>query len=316
MASTISISRTICFTLVQLIILNIVNCEFLASHYNGTNYESPAEQNRSKRSLFDTMPTRLYIRVENPMGRPFKLELFKATSYLANEFLPVVTHGFETNPNVMADVGEFIVYYDFGECSAVVYFEKLKIFRGVIGTNLFINDLPFNFDSKGVYRLNPVGYPFIMKYEHSFEHIFPTSNFHLPVNEEIQKNSNVPPSNSIQGVKRPSDSDPGLRSKHQRSKRALNEENYEAKSNVSRNGMDYIRKRRGARNQNRYLEILVFVTHDIAQIFENFFGPNEYIQWIVRYYIVYFNSIDMMFRKLRIPRNIICINIAKIVIEN
>ncbi|KAK0085991.1 hypothetical protein PV326_005730, partial [Microctonus aethiopoides] len=266
MASTISISRTICFTLVQLIILNIVNCEFLASHYNGTNYESPAEQNRSKRSLFDTMPTRLYIRVENPMGRPFKLELFKATSYLANEFLPVVTHGFETNPNVMADVGEFIVYYDFGECSAVVYFEKLKIFRGVIGTNLFINDLPFNFDSKGVYRLNPVGYPFIMKYEHSFEHIFPTSNFHLPVNEEIQKNSNVPPSNSNQGVKRPSDSDPGPSSKYQRSKRALNEENYEAKFNGSINGMDYIRKRRGARNQNRYLEILLFITHDIAQI--------------------------------------------------
>lgn len=58
-----------------------------------------------------------------------------------------------------------------------------------------------------------------MKYEHSFKHIFPTGNVHLPVNEEIQKNSNVRPSTSYQGVKRPSDSDADLISKHQRSKR-------------------------------------------------------------------------------------------------
>lgn len=55
---------------------------------------------RSKRSLFDTMPPKLHLRVENPMGRPFELILVKAESYLANEYLPVVTHGFESNPNV------------------------------------------------------------------------------------------------------------------------------------------------------------------------------------------------------------------------
>lgn len=46
----------------------------------------------------------------------------------------------------------------------------------------------------------------------------------------------------------------------------VNEKNHEAKSNSSRNEINYIRKRRESISQNRYLEILVFITHDIARI--------------------------------------------------
>ncbi|KAK0166711.1 hypothetical protein PV327_004201 [Microctonus hyperodae] len=310
MASTVSISRTIYFILVQLIILNIVNCEFLSSYQNATDYESSGQQDRSRRSLFDTMPNKLQLHIKNPMGKPVVLKLRKVESYLANKYLPVVTQGLEANTNIMNDVGEFVVYHDSSKFSAVVYFEKLKTFRGVIGTDYFIQNLPFDFDSEGNHRLNPVGDPFIIKYEHTFKHIFPD----LPDNEEIQKYSIVPSvSTPNQGLKRPSDSDPGPSSKHQRSKRT---QNNKAESNASNNDIDHIRKRRNSNPKGLYLEILIFITQDIARIFENHFGENEYIQWIIRYYIVYFNAVDMIFRKLHISYRSFYINIAKIVIEN
>ncbi|KAK0071433.1 hypothetical protein PV326_001255, partial [Microctonus aethiopoides] len=63
-----------------------------------------------------------------------------------------------------------------------------------------------------------------------------------------------------------------------------------------------------------YPEILVFVAYDVIQ-FTKTVDPNNYLALIVRRYIIYFNTVDMLFAKLSAHGINIHINIAGIVID-
>lgn len=312
----VSIWYMICLISLQVIILTVVESKFLASYNNGTNHGSLWKSNRSKRSIFHKMPWILRIKVKLPTGEQITLKWIKCNSNLANKYLPVITPIAEFNPSVIEDIGEFVMYHDIDKCSAVVYFQKIHKLHGVIGTNYYVRDLPFDFNAKGDYTMGIAEQPFIMENYYTFGYNDPTplAPFDFNNNEDTPNSFQY---NSNENIKRPIDSDAGPSTKRQRIEPTMTKNRIE---NMAESVDDDIRimdrKECQYEYQEYYVETLIFISGDIARRFKNYFGRENYIAHIVRYYIIYFNAVDMIFKKSQTLLNPVHINIAKIIIED
>ncbi|KAK0091704.1 hypothetical protein PV326_002832, partial [Microctonus aethiopoides] len=74
------------------------------------------------------------------------------------------------------------------------------------------------------------------------------------------------------------------------------------------------RVRRNIKFERFYIEILLFITHDVYKFFETQ-ASNLFFHQIILYYIIHFNSVDMVFADLPTNNLKIFINLAGIIIE-
>ncbi|KAK0178723.1 hypothetical protein PV327_007586 [Microctonus hyperodae] len=227
----------------------------------------------------------------------------KIEQYLANKNLPVwiateYRDKLDTNQqnelNIMDDFGDFIMYQDIEQSSAVVFFESTKTFHGVIGTNYILDDLPIDY----LHICHNVGGKYVKKRYTGFhsEYNYPDvsskiieSFFHLEKVNMKPSTSHHVMSGYLENIKR------------------LNLKKSKAKIGASCHPNDD--------SENYYLETLIFVTYDITKSFEMIF-QEEYLIQIVSDYIILFNAVDMLLAKLQKHDLNIHINLAGIIIEN
>ncbi|KAK0084422.1 hypothetical protein PV325_007067, partial [Microctonus aethiopoides] len=81
-------------------------------------------------------------------GEIIELKLKRTEQYLASKNLPVWSAWKNEDPqlipDVMNEVGDFIMYHDIEHSAAVVYFAKSDAIFGVIDTRFYINGLPLS----------------------------------------------------------------------------------------------------------------------------------------------------------------------------
>lgn len=218
----------------------------------------------------------------------------KTKQLLANEHLPVWTaiHQLQ-KPSTTGDevdhirrenfmrmhIGEFVFYHDEEKSSAIVHFKRTNTISGFVGTKYLISDLPVMESNYG----HQVGGPYVLLTSTTAnEHLKPF-DFKFDDNKE-HTNRNLP---------RPTFNQAQLAGEYQR----VNENHDETKVT------------------NIYPEILLFVAYDVQQIAVQAFKEN-YLTNIVRYQLMYFNAIDMLFAKLSNADVNIHLNLAGIVIED
>ncbi|KAK0169600.1 hypothetical protein PV327_011478, partial [Microctonus hyperodae] len=241
------------------------------------------------------------------------LTLYKSDSnFLANEHLPVDIPLDEIHrvDNIMKDVGEFVLYHNLGKHSAIVYFGKTKTFFGVYGADYFIQNLPYNFDEDNKYRGILKGDEYLKKRAESLFQNLPEMG--LPTDSDINIRGT---SKLSKNDKRPCDSEAGPSNKQLCTERIRVDKPQD--ESVLDFDIDMLnkRKRRELPHLNYFLESLIFVCRDIVNIFNKSYG-DDYLVWIVRYFIIYFHAVDLTFQKLRGYEASLRINMARIVIDN
>ncbi|KAK0077184.1 hypothetical protein PV326_010221 [Microctonus aethiopoides] len=198
----------------------------------------------------------------------------------------------------MDDVGDFIMYQDVEQSSAVVYFEKRKTLHGVIGTNYVIDDLPIEL----LDTCHNVGGSYVQKRKTGFH-----SDYNYPdVSSDIIKSFVHPKPfpNNIMNTK------PSTSKQYSMSKQIINGPHFK-QSKV--NTHDSCSPKHNV--ENYYMEILVFVSYDVTELFKIDF-LDEYLLEMVADYIILFNAVDMVLAKLQKHGVNININLAGIIIEN
>ncbi|KAK0175037.1 hypothetical protein PV327_008822 [Microctonus hyperodae] len=272
------------------------NSEFPTSFNNATDPESSRTSGRSKRSLADDMPRKLYITIENEMENKEKLIFVKTNQHVANSHLPVdAPANYLFRDTVMDDIGEFVMYQDLTTSSAIVYFGKLKAIFGVYRTNYYIEGYPLRWNCRG-YSLGIVDSSYVVKRENIPFQVGPNvlsadhmnkdqGTYEMDQNNEQIMNPQAGPSTRPDSI-----------------------QNYGDKTNIE-----------WKKNQSPaipyYLETLVFISKGVTDIYYQVF-KDDHINEIVRYYLVYFNAVDLLYQKLDVPNVNIHINIAKIVFED
>ncbi|KAK0165872.1 hypothetical protein PV328_004353, partial [Microctonus aethiopoides] len=208
---------------------------------------------------------------------------------------------------VMDDIGEFVMYQNVARSSAIVYFEKLEAIFGIHGKDYYIQGHPLKLDME-YHDPVIVKSPHLVKIEFTpfpVDPIFVPHN--LPMNKdegsygndqnkEQMMNTQAGPSTRPDSIQENTD---GMSDKEDGAKR------YEAHND----------KEQRQRSGIYYIETLVFISKDVTEIYYNAF-KDDYINEIVRYYLIYFNAVDLFFRQLKFHGINIHINIAKIVIED
>ncbi|KAK0175143.1 hypothetical protein PV327_008920 [Microctonus hyperodae] len=300
MASIVELFGAICFISLQLVVfLNSVQGGFLKSVNNATDHESSWTSGRLKRSLADVMPNKLEIQIQYEMQDVEYVTLVKTSQKLANLHLPVdAPANYFFRDTVMNDIGEFVMYQDLARSSAIVYFEKLKAIFGVFGTDYYIFGCPLQWDENGMV-LEAVKSPYLVKREGIPFQLGPNVFTHNEINNvqgthEMDRNH--------EQIMNPQ-AGPSTRPDSIQEHGGGMSDDRNKKCNEKYGSVKY------------YLETLVFISKGVTDIFCNVF-KDDCINEIVRYYLVYFNAVDLFFRKLKLHGMDISINIAKIVIED
>ncbi|KAK0178724.1 hypothetical protein PV327_007587 [Microctonus hyperodae] len=298
--------------LMLLIFLTGTKANFLL-HYNKTADVLSSTLDRTKRSLFDTLPQTLEAMIIDQHFNYIHLKWIRVDSYLANENLPIWTASEyrdklstdEKNAlNVMKSVGRFVMYQDVQSSSSVVYFEETGTLRGVIDTRYYIHDLPINL----LHECHKVGEKYVTMHKERCHRY----RKHRHVSMEILKKfSNCDQSNYfIHLDKNNPKTSAGF------SKEYLKEYPDEEKINSIKLDDRKIRTRRDDDlSQVYYIEILVFVAYDITRSFKEEF-KDSYLTNIAMNNIIYFNAIDMIYNKLNKHDIKIHLNLAGIIIED
>ncbi|KAK0075612.1 hypothetical protein PV325_006642 [Microctonus aethiopoides] len=329
-----TITKIICIIILELVILDLGKTEFQAFRNNNTQHESPWKLDRQKRSRIDSMPSRLKIALRDGDGNKIFLKWERQRSFLANKYLPIITPLADLNLNVMDDIGEMLMYHDQDANSAVVYFEKSDQFLGLLGTDHYIEDLPNYFDDDGNYRLESVGEPYVVKLNNKFPHNNPLHYFPAPSDwldeQEIPGlyNSSITSSELLLNIDylysiHPNTGTSGnnIPSGSRSNKRPLIEPdmdpNKKSFSNLDAGPSKKQSTSSDSVPRNSLSDPTVKVQNANAKGNKKAFG-NEYIPWIVRYYIIFFNAVDMLIAQLQLCVYLsgLHINIAKIVIED
>ncbi|KAK0077168.1 hypothetical protein PV325_004339 [Microctonus aethiopoides] len=315
MASTIKLFCAICFILVRLFFLTGAQGKSPTSFNNATDHESSWTSGRSKRSLADTMPIKLYIRIEYAAGDTSNLVFVKTKHNLANHNLPVdAPVNYLFRDTVMKDVGEFVMYQDLGSSSAIVYFEKLKAIFGVCGSGYYIQGYPLEWHHSGNTE-GVVASPYLVKTEGPFFSEMDQSN-------EQMMNPQAGPSTlpeSVENISKYKDynicNTVDTNSKYDRQIKICKNKSsviFVVGDSSDEMNIEWDNKQKLT---EYYLETLVFISKGITEIYCNVF-KDDCINEIIRYYLVYFNAVDLFFQQLRSHGMRICINIAKIVFED
>ncbi|KAK0073308.1 hypothetical protein PV326_013552, partial [Microctonus aethiopoides] len=296
MASSILIFCAISFILVQINFANGVNNGTPVLYQkNATNVLSPSESGRSKRSLIDKMPFLLKIDVFISQELNSLTWHKSESNYLANKYLPVDIPLDENHriDNIMEDVGDFVLYHDQKKHSAVVYFEKSKTFFGVIGTDYYIQNLPYNFDENYKYREALTENEYLKKRATPLIQNLPDMGFPTTSDTNIYETSELNRNN-----KRPSDSEAGPSDKHQRTEQNIDPNHLAEYAHDIDIDVFNIRKRRDSSSLQKYfLESLIFVCRDIVDIFKKEHG-DDYLVWINLIPLTFINHGELQYPEI------------------
>ncbi|KAK0173613.1 hypothetical protein PV328_006783 [Microctonus aethiopoides] len=224
---------------------------------------------------------------------------WKKTNQLANKHLPVWTTNLspfgipikhELQSTIMnEEIGEFVMYHDVEQSSAVVYFKKLNTLHGIIDTRYRIDGLPFT-ELNQVHLVNGPYVKGLKKSEYRSDHT-------KPLDLSISRNQ--------------IDCGPSTSSQYELSKKRPTTSSEDEPPAKRPNSYCTTPASQGP---TLYPEILVFVTYDRTQSAKTK-DPNNYLAMIVKEYLIYFNAVDMLFAKLSAHDINIRINIAGIVID-
>ncbi|KAK0171921.1 hypothetical protein PV328_005309 [Microctonus aethiopoides] len=104
-----------------------------------------------KLTYYETLMVKIHNR-----GEIIELKLKRTEQYLASKNLPVWSAWKNEDPqlipDVMNEVGDFIMYHDIEHSAAVVYFAKSDAIFGVIDTRFYINGLPLSELGPNIYH--------------------------------------------------------------------------------------------------------------------------------------------------------------------
>ncbi|KAK0181106.1 hypothetical protein PV327_003417 [Microctonus hyperodae] len=265
----------------------------------------PLDGTPSKRSPTDNDPEKFEAMIIDENGKFIHLQWMKARQTLANEHLPIWTahlNNFgtyhEMHPDLSHKVSDFVAYHDLAQNSAVLYDKNHKIFAGSIDTKYYVNGLPANL----LHQCHKVRGPYLSISLHASHR---ATDHPEPTNEVISRFENCDnrspfssnsPSSSSSSKKPRFSGNFGCKAKNKKvNKREIN--------SIYHNTTE-IRKRR-ENPEHFYLEILL----------KNLV-PGNHLFGILTSHLIYFNSVDMLYAKLRTNDLHIHINIAGIIIEN
>ncbi|KAK0168511.1 hypothetical protein PV327_002302 [Microctonus hyperodae] len=236
----------------------------------------------------------LYCKIRNG-EEEIHLTWKKTKQLLANENLPIwIANHRKENLNILSstvehelkrnfikeNIGNFIFYHDEEKSSAVVFREETKTIHGIIDTRYLIQNLPINECNLG----HKVGGDYVIHNEINID-------FH----KDIKPLDLSVPHNEKNKFKNGKCSRFSL-SRNPNKRQRLDDDSDEGKVTTF------------------YPEILLFVPYDVVNSMKDIDSEN-YLTMIVWQYIIFFNSIDMMFAKLSTENIKIHINLAGIVIE-
>ncbi|KAK0071187.1 hypothetical protein PV326_001585, partial [Microctonus aethiopoides] len=156
----------------------------LTSFDNATDYESSWISGRSKRSLVDKVPYKLYICMKHSTADTECVVFVKTDQKIANHNLPVdAPANYIYRDTVMDDIGEFVMYQNDARSSAIVYFEKLEAIFGIHGKDYYIQGHPLKLDLE-YHDPVIVKSPHLVKIEFT---PFPVDPFVVPQNLPMNK---------------------------------------------------------------------------------------------------------------------------------
>ncbi|KAK0075007.1 hypothetical protein PV325_007506, partial [Microctonus aethiopoides] len=308
MALTIELFCAICFVLVQLFLLKKAQGKSLTSFDNATDYESSWISGRSKRSLVHKMPYQLQICMEYLTANTECLVFVKTDQKIANHNLPVdAPANYIYRDTVMDDIGEFVMYQNVARYSAIVYFEKLEAIFGIHGTDYYIQGHPLKLDME-YHDPVIVKSPHLVKIEFT---PFPVDPIFVPHNLPMNKDEGSYGNDQNKEQMMNTQAGPSMRPDSiQENTGGISDKEDGAKQFGAHND-----EKQERISGTYYLETLVFISKDVTEIYYNAF-KDDYINEIVRYYLIYFNAVDLFFRQSNFHGINIHINIAKIVIED
>ncbi|KAK0180137.1 hypothetical protein PV327_005809 [Microctonus hyperodae] len=232
------------------------------------------------------------MKIRNNGGELIELNLKRTEQYLVNKNLPVWSIWKHTNPQlipeVMDEVGDFVMYHDIEHFAAVVYFAKSDAIFGVIDTRFYINGLPLSQLGPNMYHEVGGDYVKDRDVNNNVEH------FH-DFNTQLSRRTNDEEINGMQ-------SSPKKRHPCKPSSEPLDL------------SVPHFRESIDPKLKIFYPEILVFVSNEIIESIEEKY-PDSSFPIIVSQYIIYFNAVDLLLKTLATEDTKIHLNIAGIVVE-
>ncbi|KAK0181105.1 hypothetical protein PV327_003416 [Microctonus hyperodae] len=269
---------------------------------------------RSKRSPTDNDPEKFEAMIIDENGKFIHLQWMKAQQTLFNEHLPIWTAHLknwgthhEMRPDLSHKIGDFVAYHDLEQNSAVLYNKRVKKLWGSIGTKYYILGLPINL----LHQCYKVGGTFLRISPHVSHRV---TDHIEPTNEVISRFENcddrsplssITPSSSLSSKSPHISEDSDSKKNKKVDKREIN---------LIYNNITKIRKRR-ENPEHFYFEILLFIRNEIVH-YDGNSNPDYRLMSVLIFHLIYFNSIDMLYAKLKINDIHIHINLAGIIIED
>ncbi|KAK0072817.1 hypothetical protein PV325_010747 [Microctonus aethiopoides] len=241
----------------------------------------------------------------------------KARQTLANEHLPIWTAHLNNwgtyhklHPELSRAVGGFVAYHDLEKNSAVLYDTHRKTLSGSIGTKYHITGLPITL----LHQCHKVKGPYLKIGRHVSHR---TTDHPEPPNDVIGRFENCGERSSLSDIspfssQKPHSSENSI-FKTKEKKCDKDKFNKRDIDSIHQNATK-IRKRR-EQPEHFYIEILLFVPHSIVIYYKNLL-LERYLLGIIRFHLLYFNSIDMLYANLQTNDLHIHINLAGIIIED